>query len=167
MFTIYYVAHNIAKWEEHEVEGQKMKLCVHRKGATRAFSAGSPALPPRYREVGQPVLIPGDMGTGSYILVGTELAMQETFGSTCHGAGRVMSRSEADRRSRGRNIANELKERGVLVQAESKATLREEIPEAYKDVGEVVEVVERAGISKKWFMPALRSNQRMRGKIKC
>ncbi|HQE24906.1 MAG TPA: RtcB family protein [Candidatus Atribacteria bacterium] len=149
MFTLYDVAHNIAKWEEHEVEGKKIKLCVHRKGATRAFSAGHPALPPHYQEVGQPVLIPGDMGTGSYILVGTELAMQETFGSTCHGAGRVMSRSEADRRSRGRNIANELKERGILVQAESKATLREEIPEAYKDVGEVVEVVERAGISKK------------------
>lgn len=149
MEVLYDVAHNIAKIEEHEVDGKRRKLCVHRKGATRAFAAGHPAVPERFRSVGQPVLIPGDMGTGSYILVGTELAMRETFGSTCHGAGRVMSRSEADRTSRGRDIAAELEKRGILVMAESKATLREEIPEAYKDVGEVVEVVEQAGISKK------------------
>jgi tRNA-splicing ligase RtcB len=149
MEVLYDVAHNIAKIEEHEVDGKRLKLCVHRKGATRAFAAGHPAVPERFRSVGQPVLIPGDMGTGSYILVGTELAMKETFGSTCHGAGRVMSRSEADRTSRGRDIAAELEKQGILVMAESKATLREEIPEAYKDVGEVVEVVEQAGISKK------------------
>jgi len=149
MEVLYDVAHNIAKIEEHEVDGKRLKLCVHRKGATRAFAAGHPAIPERFRSVGQPVLIPGDMGTGSYILVGTELAMKETFGSTCHGAGRVMSRSEADRTSRGRDIAAELEKQGILVMAESKATLREEIPEAYKDVGEVVEVVEQAGISKK------------------
>jgi tRNA-splicing ligase RtcB len=149
MEVLYDVAHNIAKVEEHEVDGKRLKLCVHRKGATRAFAAGHPAVPERFRSVGQPVLIPGDMGTGSYILVGTELAMKETFGSTCHGAGRVMSRSEADRTSRGRDIAAELEKQGILVMAESKATLREEIPEAYKDVGEVVEVVEQAGISKK------------------
>jgi len=143
------VAHNIAKLEEHEVEGKKKKLCVHRKGATRAFGNRREAVPARYRSVGQPVLIPGDMGTGSYVLLGTEQAMQETFGSTCHGAGRVMSRSEADRTSRGRNIAEELQEKGILVMAESKATLREEIPEAYKDVNDVVQVVEEAGISRR------------------
>ncbi len=147
--VLYDVAHNIAKIEEHVVEGKKRKLCVHRKGATRAFGAGEEGVPEVYRQVGQPVLIPGDMGTGSYILVGTELAMQETFGSTCHGAGRMMSRSEADRVSRGRDIPSELLRKGILVIAESKATLREEIPEAYKDVGEVVKVVEEAGISKR------------------
>jgi tRNA-splicing ligase RtcB len=149
MEVLYDVAHNIAKLEEHEVEGKKKKLCVHRKGATRAFGNRREAVPARYRSVGQPVLIPGDMGTGSYVLLGTEQAMQETFGSTCHGAGRVMSRSEADRTSRGRNIAEELQEKGILVMAESKATLREEIPEAYKDVNDVVQVVEEAGISRR------------------
>lgn len=149
MEVLYDVAHNIAKIEEHKVDEEIKKLCVHRKGATRAFAAGHKAVPEKFRNVGQPVLIPGDMGTGSYILVGTELAMRETFGSTCHGAGRVMSRSEADRTSRGRDIVAELEGKGILVMAESKSTLREEIPEAYKDVGEVVEVVEKAGISKK------------------
>lgn len=147
--VLYDVAHNIAKLEEHEVEGKKVKVVVHRKGATRAFGPGHPVLPQQYRSIGQPVLIPGDMGTGSFVLIGTEKAMQETFGSTCHGAGRMMSRSEADRRSRGRNIAQEMEARGVLVLAESKATLREEIPEAYKDVSQVVEVVDRAGLSRK------------------
>lgn len=147
--VLYDVAHNIAKLEEHEVEGKKVKVVIHRKGATRAFGPGHPVLPQRYRNIGQPVLIPGDMGAGSFVLIGTEKAMQETFGSTCHGAGRMMSRSEADRRSRGRNIAQEMKARGVLVLAESKATLREEMPEAYKDVSQVVEVVDRAGISRK------------------
>jgi len=147
--VLYDVAHNIAKLEEHEVEGEKVKVVVHRKGATRAFGPGHPVLPQRYRNIGQPVLIPGDMGTGSFVLVGTERAMQETFGSTCHGAGRMMSRSEADRRSRGRDIAQEMEAKGVLVLAESKATLREEIPEAYKDVSQVVEVVDRAGLSRK------------------
>ncbi|WP_369018744.1 RtcB family protein [Thermatribacter velox] len=147
--VLYDVAHNIAKLEEHEVEGEKAKVVVHRKGATRAFGPEHPVLPQRYRNIGQPVLIPGDMGTGSFVLVGTERAMQETFGSTCHGAGRMMSRSEADRRSRGRDIAQEMEAKGVLVLAESKATLREEIPEAYKDVSQVVEVVDRAGLSRK------------------
>ncbi|MGQ9746282.1 MAG: RtcB family protein [Candidatus Caldatribacteriaceae bacterium] len=147
--VLYDVAHNIAKVEEYEIQEKKRRLCVHRKGATRAFGRNQKAVPEHYRMVGQPVLIPGDMGTGSYVLLGTDLAMEETFGSTCHGAGRVMSRSEADRTSRGRNITEELSSRGILVMAESKATLREEIPEAYKDVNDVVQVVEEAGISKR------------------
>ncbi len=147
MNILYDVAHNIAKIEKHQVKGDVLTLCIHRKGATRSFGPGRKELPEIYRTVGQPVLIPGDMGTGSFILAGTEQSMYESFGSACHGAGRVMSRSEADRTSRGRNISDELKEKGILVMAESGATLREEIPEAYKDVGEVVAVVENAGLA--------------------
>ncbi len=147
MHILYDVAHNIAKLERHRVTGKELDVCVHRKGATRAFAAGHPALPEAYRAVGQPVLIPGDMGTGSYILVGTQRAMEETFGSTCHGAGRVLSRSQADKQSRGRDIVAELQEKGITVMAKSRSTLREEMTEAYKSVKAVVETVEQSGIS--------------------
>jgi tRNA-splicing ligase RtcB len=146
---VYDVCHNMAKLEEHEVDGRKMKLCVHRKGATRAFPPGHPEVPQKYREVGQPVLIPGDMGRCSYVLVGREQAFRETFGSTCHGAGRVMSRHQAIKASKGRSISKELEEKGIVIRGASKATLVEEIPEAYKDVNNVVNVVHGAGISKK------------------
>ncbi len=146
---IYDVAHNIAKVEEHIVNGRKMRLVVHRKGATRAFAKGHPSLSGLYRETGQPVLIPGDMGTASYVLVGTEKAMRETFGSTCHGAGRVLSRKAALRATRGRRIENELRARGILVRAHSFKTLGEEVPDAYKDIDVVVRVVHNAGISRK------------------
>jgi tRNA-splicing ligase RtcB len=149
MRLLYDVCHNIAKKEVHTVDGVKKKVCVHRKGATRAFPAGHPDVPAVYREVGQPVLIPGDMGRCSYILVGTEKAMEETFGSTCHGAGRLMSRTQAIKQSRGRSIAQEMEQRGVIVMAAGRATLAEEVPEAYKDVSDVVEVVHQAGISRK------------------
>lgn len=146
---VYDVCHNIAKIEEHIVEGRKKQLCVHRKGATRAFPPQHPQTPEAYKEVGQPVLIPGDMGRCSYVLVGTEKAYTSTFGSTCHGAGRVLSRVKAKKAASGRNIARELKDQGILVRADSLATLNEELSEAYKDVTEVVDVVEYAGISKK------------------
>jgi len=149
MRLIYDVSHNIAKIEEHVVDGKKMTLCVHRKGATRAFPPGHPALPEKYRKTGQPVLIPGDMGAGSYVLVGTERAMEQTFGSTCHGAGRVLSRAAAIKASKGRAIRREMEDRGVLVMAAAKGTLAEEIPEAYKDIDEVIRVVHGAGISRK------------------
>ncbi len=146
---IYDVAHNIAKFEEHEIDGKKMKVCIHRKGATRAFNPGHPDIPEDYKEVGQPVLIPGDMGTYSFVLLGTALAMKETFGSTCHGAGRLMSRTQALARTKGRSIGSELKNKGIFVLSASDETLREEVPEAYKDVGVVVDVCHQAGISKK------------------
>jgi len=145
---IYDVAHNIAKIEEYEVQGKKQKLCVHRKGATRAFPAGHPDVPPKYSRIGQPVLIPGDMGRVSYVLVGTERAMKETFGSTCHGAGRLKSRSAAKKQIRGRDVLESLQARGITVRAESLPGLAEEASEAYKDVTSVVEVARRAGISK-------------------
>jgi tRNA-splicing ligase RtcB len=146
---IYDVCHNIAKIETHRVDGKETKLCVHRKGATRAFPPHHPDTPLAYKNVGQPVLIPGDMGRYSYVLVGTEQAMAETFGSTCHGAGRVMSRKQAMRVSKGRAIIRELEDQGIIIRSAGKATVREEIPEAYKDVSQVVEVVSGAGISKK------------------
>jgi len=146
---VYDVCHNIAKFETHEVGGRKQKLCVHRKGATRAFPPGHPETPLAYREVGQPVLIPGDMGRYSYVLVGTDRAARETFGSTCHGAGRVMSRTQAKKLAGHRAIAKEMADRGIIVRATGRATLVEEIPEAYKDVSDVVDVVEGAGISRK------------------
>jgi len=146
---VYDVCHNIAKFEDHIVNGIKKRLCVHRKGATRAFPPNHPDTPDAYKSVGQPVLIPGDMGRCSYVLVGTEKAYSDTFGSTCHGAGRVMSRNQAMKIAKGRSIAQELKEKGILVRADSRATLDEELPEAYKDVTEVVDIVEHAGISKK------------------
>jgi len=141
------VAHNIAKLETHEVAGAKVDTCVHRKGATRAFGPGRPEVPGCYRRVGQPVLIPGDMGTASFVCRGTELAMPETFGSTCHGAGRVLSRAQALKRAQGRAIDRELQSAGVYVRSQGRKTLAEEMPEAYKDVEMVVEVMDRAGIS--------------------
>lgn len=149
MRLVYDVCHNIAKIEEHIVDGKKMTLCVHRKGATRAFPPGHPALPQKFRKTGQPVLIPGDMGTGSFVLVGTEKAMEKTFGSTCHGAGRVLSRAAAIKASKGRSIHREMEDRGVLVMSAAKGTLAEEIPEAYKDIDEVINVVHGAGLSRK------------------
>jgi tRNA-splicing ligase RtcB len=149
MRLLYDVCHNIAKIETLPVEGQLKKLCVHRKGATRAFPAGHPSVPERYRKVGQPVLIPGDMGTGSYVLAGTDRAYEDTFGSTCHGAGRLMSRAQATKMSKGRAVHRDMADRGIIVMASGRGTLREEIPEAYKNLDEVVAVVHRAGISKK------------------
>ncbi|HCC49125.1 MAG TPA: RNA-splicing ligase RtcB [Elusimicrobia bacterium] len=144
---VYDVAHNIAKLEEHEVGGKKLQLVVHRKGATRAFGPGHPELPAAYAAAGQPVIIPGDMGRCSYLLAGTAKAMTDTFGSACHGAGRLMSRGEAVRRARGRRIADELAARGVWVRSSGKDTLAEEMPEAYKDVESVVGVIAGAGIA--------------------
>jgi tRNA-splicing ligase RtcB len=146
---IYDVCHNIAKLEEHEVDGHRRRVCVHRKGATRAFPPHHADIPEDYREIGQPVLIPGDMGRCSYVLVGTEKAFTDTFGSTCHGAGRVMSRHQAKKVARGRAIIRELEDRGIIVRSAGRATVVEEISEAYKDVTEVVDVVDHAGISKK------------------
>ncbi len=146
---VYDVAHNIAKIEEHTINGKKHTLCIHRKGATRAFPAKHPDIPPIYRDIGQPILIPGDMGRCSYVALGTEIAMKETFGSTCHGAGRVQSRSAAKRSLRGADVAQALAARGIIVKAASMASLAEEASEAYKDVSDVVEVTDRAGISLK------------------
>lgn len=149
MELIYDVCHNIAKIEDHEVDGQKMKLCVHRKGATRAFGPHQPLVPEVYKSIGQPVLVPGDMGRCSFLCVGTEGAMKYTFGSTCHGAGRVASRSQMMRTTRGRDLFKELEGMGVFVMTKTRDALAEEIPEAYKDVTDVVDVMETAGISKK------------------
>ncbi len=146
---VYDVAHNIAKIEDHHVNGKKKKLCVHRKGATRAFPPGHPETPPAYQQTGQPVLIPGDMGRYSFVLVGTEQALTETFGSTCHGAGREMSRHAALKVAKGRNIVRELAGKGIVVKGAGRGTIDEEIPEAYKDVEAVVAVAHGAGISKK------------------
>ncbi|HXZ27397.1 MAG TPA: RtcB family protein [Terriglobales bacterium] len=149
LHQVYDIAHNMAKMEEHQVGGQSMKVCVHRKGATRAFGPGSPVLPDSLRDLGQPVLVPGSMGTASYILLGTERSMEQTFGSTCHGAGRVMSRARAKKQVRGERLREELEARGIGVRAGSLSGLAEEAPVAYKDVARVVEVVHRAGIGKK------------------
>ncbi|MFA5090876.1 MAG: RtcB family protein [Candidatus Omnitrophota bacterium] len=149
MFLIYDVAHNIAKLEKYLVAGEERLLCVHRKGATRAFGPGHPALPQRYRKTGQPVIIPGDMGRNSYLLVGTQRAMDETFGSTCHGAGRLKSRTEASRSIDTNVLLKELESKGIMVKASGRGTIAEEAPQAYKDVNEVVEVVHNAGISKR------------------
>ncbi len=146
--SIYDVCHNIAKMETHLFEGQKRRLCVHRKGATRAFPPGHPDTPELYRSVGQPVMIPGDMGRYSYVLVGTQGGFEETFGSTCHGAGRVLSRHAAKKLARGRKIEQELAARGIIIRASSRATVAEEISESYKDVLDVVNVVQQAGIGK-------------------
>jgi len=146
---VYDVAHNIAKIEVHHYNGKSVKLCVHRKGATRAFPPQHLELPLKYKEIGQPVLIPGDMGRFSFCSVGTKKAMDETFGSTCHGAGRIMSRGEAKREVKNRDIVDELRAEGILVKARSRATLAEEISAAYKDVSEVVDVMDNSGISKK------------------
>ena len=149
MKQIYDVAHNIAKIEEYTINGKKYALCVHRKGATRAFPAGHPDIPDIYRDTGQPVLIPGDMGRCSYIAVGTEIAMRQSFGSTCHGAGRLQSRAAAKRSLRGADVAKALAARGIMVKASSMGSLAEEASEAYKDVTDVVEVTHKAGISRK------------------
>ncbi len=152
MQQVYDVAHNIAKIEEHTVDNQKLTVCVHRKGATRAFPAGHKDIPQRYKEVGQPVLIPGDMGRRSYVAIGTDKAMAETFGSTCHGAGRVQSRGAAKRSLRGVDVADELRARGITVKTDNMASLAEEASQAYKDVTQVVEVTHQAGISRKVAM---------------
>ncbi|MCX7990949.1 MAG: RtcB family protein [Proteobacteria bacterium] len=146
---IYDVAHNIAKIEDHLVNGEKKRLIVHRKGATRAFPPNHTELPDKYRDIGQPVIIPGDMGRASYILIGTERAMTETFGSTCHGAGRVLSRHQAIKRAKGRSIKKEMEAKGILVMSAGRETLAEEMSEAYKDITDVVDVVHSAGISRK------------------
>jgi len=149
MDLVYDVAHNIAKFETHKVNTKDRKVLVHRKGATRSFAPGAPDLPKEYSDSGQPVIIPGDMGTASYVLTGTEQAMKETFGSTCHGAGRVLGRKAAIREAKGRSIGRELEKRGILIVAKSPKTLAEEMPEAYKDVDEVVAAVDGAGLSRK------------------
>ena len=146
---VYDIAHNMAKVEEHEIDGRRILVCVHRKGSTRAFGPGSSVLPEDLRDIGQPVLIPGSMGTASYILIGTTEAMQQTFGSTCHGAGRVMSRAKARKMVRGTELRDQLGSRGILICAGSMSGLAEEAPVAYKDVSRVVEVVHRLGIGKK------------------
>jgi len=145
---IYDVTHNIAKIEEHKLDGKKVELCVHRKGATRAFPAGHPDLPQKYIDIGQPVFIPGDMGRFSYVLVGTEAAMKESFGSTCHGAGRIKSRAAAKRELRGEAVLQDLQSRGITVKTGSLKGLAEEAPQAYKDVSMVVAVAHNAGISR-------------------
>ena len=147
--VVYDVCHNIAKFESFEIDGRSRRLCVHRKGATRAYPPGHPQTPESYREIGQPVLIPGDMGRYSYVLVGTKRAYRETYGSTCHGAGRRLSRKQAKKQTRGRRLLEELEKEGVVVMASGMATVAEEMPEAYKDVSAVVDVVEGAGISRK------------------
>ena len=149
MDLLYDVSHNIARMEDHEVEGRKVKLCVHRKGATASFPPGHPDLPPAFSKVGQPVIIPGDMGTHSYVLVGSETAMSESFGSTCHGAGRTMSRSKAKKTIRGSELRARLESEGILVMSEKDSLLAEEAPEAYKDVSRVVDICEGAGLSRK------------------
>ncbi len=149
MELVYDVAHNIAKLERHEVEGRSKRVWIHRKGATRAFPAGHPEIPRSYRDIGQPVLIPGDMGRASWVLAGQPGSMARTFGTTCHGAGRAMSRTAAARAAQGRRIDLELAERGVVVRARSRKGLDEEQPAAYKDVDLVVDVVEQAGLSRK------------------
>lgn len=146
---IYDVAHNIAKVEGYEIGGKYLRLCVHRKGATRCFGPGNPAVPAGYRDLGQPVLIPGSMGTASYVLLGTEKAMRESFGSTCHGAGRVMSRTRAKKTIRGDRLRSELEERGIVIKAKSMPGLAEEAPQAYKDIDRVVAVVHKAGLARK------------------
>ncbi len=149
MRLVYDVAHNIAKVEDHTVNNKSMKLIVHRKGATRAFPPGHPELPEDYKQLGQPVIIPGDMGRASFILLGTERGLKEAFGSTCHGAGRILSRHKAIKKAKGRSIAREMEERGIIVRATGRGTLAEEMPEAYKDITNVVDVVQNAGLSRK------------------
>jgi tRNA-splicing ligase RtcB len=148
MRLVYDVAHNIAKIETHEFEGRPIELCVHRKGATRAFPAGHPDVPERYRDVGQPVLVPGDMGRYSYLAVGEPRSMHETWGSTCHGAGRIRSRHEAKRLLSGVDIAKRLADQGIIVRCQNKSALAEEASEAYKDVANVMDVLQGAGISR-------------------
>jgi len=149
LHLVYDVAHNIAKVETHTVDDERVEVCVHRKGATRAFPAEHPEVPPAYRHIGQPVIVPGDMGRASYVLVGRPGSMERTFGSACHGAGRAMSRSAALRRAKGRDIRRELAGRDVVARARTHKGLAEEMPEAYKDVSVVVDVVARSGVADK------------------
>jgi tRNA-splicing ligase RtcB len=149
MHQVYDVAHNVCKFEEHEIEGVRRQVAVHRKGATRSFPPGHPEVPAKYREVGQPVLVPGDMGRYSYVLVGTETAMHESCGSTCHGAGRRMSRGAAKRALKGVDLQKELQKKGIFVRAQSSELLAEEAPEAYKDVEDVAKACEGAGLSRR------------------
>jgi len=149
LHQVYDITHNMGKIETHVIEGKPVKVCVHRKGATRAFGPGSPGLPPEYQAIGQPVIIPGSMGTASWVLVGTEESMARSFGSSCHGAGRVMSRSKAKKEVRGDALRKELEDGGIKVKAGSLSGLAEEAPQAYKDVDMVVETVSSAGIAKK------------------
>ena len=146
---VYDVCHNIAKIEKHKIGSEEKEVCVHRKGATRAFAPGSNQIPTKYKQVGQPVLIPGDMGRYSFVAVGTEKAMQETFGSSCHGAGRNLSRHKAMKIAKGRNLLDELDKKGIIIQAKGYKTIAEEMPEAYKDVANVVDVMHQEGITKK------------------
>lgn len=149
MALVYDVAHNIAKFERFKINGKEKMLCVHRKGATRAFGPGHPELPESYRDIGQPVIVPGDMGRNSYLLIGTSKAMDETFGTSCHGAGRAMSRSQATKAARGRSIQRELEQKGIIVMARGRKGIDEEQPEAYKNVNEVVGVMHESGIAPK------------------
>ena len=149
LHQVYDIAHNMGKIETHLVEGKEMKVCVHRKGATRAFGPGAPGLPAEYQAIGQPVLVPGSMGTASWVLVGTQESMERTFGSSCHGSGRVMSRHKAKTQVRGENLLQELQKKGIYVRAGSLPGLAEEAPQAYKDVDEVVQTVVGAGIARK------------------
>jgi tRNA-splicing ligase RtcB len=149
LHQVYDICHNMGKIETHLINGERMKVCVHRKGATRAFGPGSPGLPDEYKTIGQPVLVPGSMGTASWVLVGTEASMTKSFGSTCHGAGRVMSRHEAKRNVRGEKLRQDLEKDGIHVRAGSMAGLAEEAPQAYKDVDQVVQAVVGAGIARK------------------
>ncbi len=149
MSLVYDVAHNIAKFEQHTVNGVSKRVWVHRKGATRAFPPGHSEVPDMYRAVGQPVIIPGDMGRASWVLAGQDGSMQQTFGSACHGAGRLMSRTAAIKHAQGRRIDAELAERGVIARARSWKGLAEEQPAAYKDVNHVVDVVHQARLAKK------------------
>ncbi len=146
---LYDVCHNIAKYETHEIEGEQRLVLVHRKGATRAFGPGDERVPSRYRDVGQPVLIPGDMGRQSFVLAGNAAAMTETFGSSCHGAGRLLSRSASRKATRGRKLFDEMEKAGVTVMSRGMKTLAEEVPEAYKDVADITDVIEGAGISRR------------------
>lgn len=149
LHQVYDIAHNMGKIETHDIEGKPVKVCVHRKGATRAFGPGSPGLPPEYSSIGQPVLVPGSMGTSSWVMTGTETSMKLSFGSSCHGAGRVMSRAKAKKKMRGDALRKELEARGIRVRAGSMAGLAEEAPAAYKDVDSVIETVAGAGIARK------------------
>ncbi len=149
LHQVYDIAHNMGKIETHKIEGKEIKVCVHRKGATRAFGPGSPGLPSEYQNIGQPVLVPGSMGTASWVLVGTKASMERTFGSSCHGSGRVMSRGKAKKEVRGENLRQELEKAGIHIRAGSMAGLAEEAPQAYKDVDQVVETVVGAEIARK------------------
>jgi tRNA-splicing ligase RtcB len=148
MPLVYDVCHNVAKMEVHRVDGKEMQVCVHRKGATRAFGPGSPDLPTGLEGTGQPVIIPGSMGTPSFLLCGTVAAMEKTFGSTCHGAGRVASRTQAKKSVRGKDIRDQLAKEGIIVKAPSEASIAEEAPQVYKPSEEVVRVVDAVGISR-------------------